>query len=100
MKIKMWYKGKYEYVDVTDKYVYMAKCGTGHTVFAVEAKFVKETLQHLVWEIKNGIKVKTNEQGWGVGKAKDLFLIIKDEPLQFCDREKGIKTDYINGLIF
>lgn len=96
--IRMWKDNKFQWINERDKHLYIATSGSGLTVFAEEVTYVKRTAQHLVWKMADGKTIRTNDSGYGVGKAERAFIIIRDEPIQFCDVSKGIKTNYIYGV--
>lgn len=99
-KVSMFNGGKYQHFDCDKTYFYVGYCGSGRTVFAEEIEFVKETTQHLVWKTNNGRTFKTKDNGHGVGKASKVFILVRNAPLEFCDRAKGIATNYIRGVWF
>lgn len=102
MHIRIWnsINSNYEWIDTEKKYCYVCNCGSGLTVFASKVDCVKVTDKHFVWKTEHGKTFMTDKRLlWGVGKANNVFIKICDEPLIFCDKDKGIKSNYIEGCI-
>jgi len=58
--------------------VFVGRCGSGRTVFGERAYLSKVLKNHLVFTTESGTQVKTNLDGYTVGKAKDYFVALRD----------------------
>lgn len=70
LKITVWNNGGLKEITSEMDY-FVGRCGSGRTVFGENAKLVRTTKQHLVFETESGSIVKTEKDTLNtVGKAK------------------------------
>ena len=87
-----------EFITLTENdTVFVARCGSGRTVFGERAHLSKILKNHLVFTTESGAQVKTNLDGWTVGKAENAgyFVALRD----MTDEENVIhsKVSYWNS---